>query len=404
LGIMSTRAHSTASAPGSVLIAGGGIGGLSAALALAQSGIASHVLERRRLFGPDGAGIQIGPNGTKVLAQLGLAGQLSSSAAVPEGIRIRDAASGSQLGHLPLGRWISERHGSPYWTLHRRDLHEALLAAAVAEPLITISNGTGVADAREERDRVVVTADDGRHWTGDALVAADGVWSTLRSDVFAGMALAFTGKRAARAVIPASSLPSGLSHNEVNIWLAPAAHVVHYPISAGREVALVAVFDGQQASVDWSTACEPSWVQDQARSFALPLRDLLSVPPAWRAWSLQSLPRWPQFAHGRMALLGDAAHPVLPFLAQGGVLALEDAVVLADCLGEDGSGEVAERLEAYNRLRHRRARNVARASHFNGRIYHLSGLAAELRNRGFAMLPAERLMGGYDWLYGWAPP
>jgi salicylate hydroxylase len=105
-----------------------------------------------------------------------------------------------------------------------------------------------------------------------------------------------------------------------------------------------------------------------------------------------------------MALLGDAAHPVLPFLAQGGVLALEDAVVLADCLGETGSGDVTERLEAYNRLRHRRARNVARASHFNGRIYHLSGWAAELRNRGFAMLPAERLMGGYDWLYGWAPP
>jgi salicylate hydroxylase len=393
-----------ASAPGSVLIAGGGIGGLAAALALARSGIASHVLERRRNFGPDGAGIQIGPNGTKILAQLGLAKALSVAAALPEGINIRDAATAQPLGHLPLGRWISDRHGSPYWTLHRRDLHEALLAAAVAEPLISISNGTGVADAHEEPGRVVVTADDGRHWTGDALVAADGVWSTLRSDVFAGAGLTFTGKRAARAVIPMSSVPPGLSQNEVNIWLAPAAHVVHYPISAGREVALVAVFDGQEASSDWSAACDPKWIEERSREFAAPLRELLSVSPTWRAWSLQSLPRWPQFAQGRMALLGDAAHPVLPFLAQGGVLALEDAVVLADCLGEKGSGEVNERLEAYNRLRHRRARNVARASHFNGRIYHLSGWAAELRNRGFSMLSAERLMGGYDWLYGWAPP
>ena len=391
-------------APGAVLIAGGGIGGLSTSLALARAGIASHVLERRQAFGEDGAGIQIGPNGTKVLAELGLTEALASVAAEPEGIRIHDAATGAGLGYLPLGRWISERHGSPYWTLHRRDLHKALLAAATAEPLISISTGTGVADAEEGPGRVIVTADDGRHWTGDVLVAADGIWSRLRTDLFAGPPLEFTGKCAARAIVPAAALPSGLSPAEVNIWLSPAAHIVHYPISGGREIALVAVFDGQEEPADWSTACEPGWVEERTRTFSGTLRALLSSASQWRLWSLQSLPRWPQFARGRMALLGDAAHPVLPFLAQGGVLALEDAVVLADCLGEDGSGDVPERLEAYNRRRHRRARNVARASHFNGRIYHLSGWAADLRNQGFAFLPPERVMGGYDWLYGWAPP
>lgn len=404
---MSARGYNSGgggNAPGAVLIAGGGIGGLSAALALAQAGIASHVLERRQVFGGDGAGIQIGPNGTKVLTQLGLAGALAPFAAVPQGIRIHDAATGGRLGYLPLGRWIANRHGSPYWTLHRRDLHKVLLAAANAEPLISISTGTGIAAAVEEATRVVVTADDGRHWIGDVLVAADGIWSKLRDEVFGGPALEFTGKVAARTVIPAASLPSALSPHEVNIWLAPAAHVVHYPVSGGREVALVAVFDGQEARSDWSTACELGWIEERARPFAAILRTLLSSASDWRSWSLQSLPHWPQFAHGRMALLGDAAHPVLPFLAQGGVLALEDAVVLADCLGEDGSGDVVERLESYNRRRHRRARNVARASQFNGRIYHLSGWAAEARNRGFAYLPAERLMGGYDWLYGWVPP
>jgi salicylate hydroxylase len=385
-----------------ILIAGGGIGGLAAALALARRGIATVVLERRATFSSDGAGIQIGPNGTRILAGLGVAERLAPHVTAPEALRIRDAATGRGLATFPLGPWIAARHGAPYWVAHRRDLHAALVAAAGESPLITVRTGTAVTSAYEKEGPRVAVAAGGETLHADALIAADGVWSELRSRAFGGAAPRFTGKTALRAVVPMQRAPQALGANEVFVWLGPRVHVVHYPVCAGRELAIVAVFDGEDSGEGWSAPCERGWVEARVANFPSPLRDLLHAAEGWRRWPLQALPRWPCMARGRMALLGDAAHPVLPFLAQGGVMALEDAAVLAHELAASAH-DVPKALAAYAAARTRRARRVASASRMNGQIYHLGGALAAARNLALAYGRPEQFMSRYDWLYGWRP-
>lgn len=222
---------------------------------------------------------------------------------------------------------------------------------------------------------------------------------------FGGGIADFTGKTAARAVVPIADMPDSQLRNrtEVHLWLGPDVHVVHYPVSSGYAVAIVAVFNDARIPNDWATRRERSWMMDRAGGYAPLLRDLLSVPDHWRSWPLVSLTRPPPFAQGRLALLGDAAHPVLPFLAQGGVMALEDAVVIADALAANRANP-AEAFIAYERARRDRVLSVAAASRRNGRIYHLAGLAAAARNFGFAHVPGERFMSRFDWLYGWQGP
>lgn len=387
-----------------VLIAGGGIGGLATALALAKRGIASSVLERRLIFGEDGAGIQIGPNGTRILEAIGVTDFIKARITAPDALRILDATNANPLATFPLGRWMTERHGAPYWVAHRRDLHNALLSTAEREPLIQIRMGFDVTAVSDEPGSKVTAisahADEAR---GDALIVADGAWSVLRSRAFSGSAPAYTGKCAVRAVLPIEDVPEELHRTEVHLWLGPDVHVVHYPVCAGHAVALVAIFDDRTIVSDWSTSCDGAWVSGQTAEFAPLLRDLLTRPGSWRRWSLMKLSRRPRAVVGRSALLGDAAHPVLPFLAQGGVMALEDAVVIADALAAD-PGDPARALRTYASARASRVRRVAHVSWMNGKIYHLSGPMAAARNVAFARVRPDRFMKSYDWLYGWTPP
>lgn len=385
-----------------VLIVGGGIGGLATALALAKRGIASSVLERRLIFGEDGAGIQIGPNGTCILEEIGAAPFLKARVTVPDALRILDAETARPLGAFPLGRWIAQRHGAPYWVAHRRDLHNALLSTAEREPLVQIRMGFDVSSVHDDADTVTAISAQGDPARGDALVVADGAWSALRAGHFKGAAPAYTGKCAVRTVLPIDDVPEELHRTEVHLWLGRDVHVVHYPVSAGHAVALVAIFDDPQVAHDWSTSCDGPWVSGRTTGFAPVLRELLDRPETWRRWSLMNLRRPPRVAIGRTALLGDAAHPVLPFLAQGGVMALEDAVVVADALAADQS-DPARALKAYARAREKRVRRVAKASRMNGTIFHLGGPMATLRNMALARIPPERFMRRYDWLYGWTP-
>jgi salicylate hydroxylase len=385
-----------------VVIAGAGIGGLAAALALARYGIASKVLERRPVFGEDSAGIQIGPNGTRILEALGAAEFLRPKVAVPDFLRVIDAASGHRIATLPLGRWIADRHGAPYWAAHRRDLHGALLKAAERQPLVTIRYATHVTLVEEDRRSVKVFSAAAEEIAGDAFVAADGMWSLLRTSAFAGATPRYTGKCAVRTVIPVDDLPDGLSRSDVQLWVGRNVHVVHYPVNAGRAVALVAIFSDRRIAGEWSAPCDSAWVAEQAAAAGLAplLRELLAKPADWRRWSLMKLPRATRIAQGRMALLGDAAHPMLPFLAQGGAMALEDAAVLADVLAAD-TAEPADALRRYAARRGARVRRVARASALNGHVYHLDGMMAAARDRVLAGLSPETLMRRYDWLYGW---
>lgn len=383
-----------------ILIAGAGIGGLAAALALATRGIHSHVLERRSAFEPEGAGIQLGPNGTRILAELGVADQLEPLAGKPDFIHARNAVSGTSLARLPLGAWIAERHGAPYWVLHRQDLHAALLAAAQASPHIAITMDSAVAGAVEDVTGVNVTTSQGHSLHASALIAADGLRSNLRDLIFDAPPLRFAHRSAARAVIPVANMPPQLRENATTIWMSPRAHVVHYPVRSGRELAIIFVRKDAVPSDDWSTQVPHAWVLDTAKDFCPPLRRLLEMPPQWKKWALFELPPLPFWHAGRIALLGDAAHPTLPFLAQGAVLALEDAAILSRRIAETPDN-MPRALAAYAMARRHRATRVVSAARTNGRIYHLEGPMAAARDTTLRLTPPRLLMARYDWVYGW---
>jgi salicylate hydroxylase len=381
-----------------VLIAGAGIGGLATAVALARRGIASHVLERRTAFNEEGAGIQMGPNATRILRELGVADVLRPHVGIPSQISVRDGASGIELARLPLGRWIEVRHDAPYWVALRSDLHAALLETARNEPLIALSMGFPVEEVAVGDGRVAVADGATQAWTGRALLGADGIWSSVRRLIFKAPEPRFFGKSAARTILPLEKLPPEF-RRETGIWLFPDAHVVHYPVSGMTELAVVAILPDTEEETGWGTPVPAEWVDDQLFDAAPPLRDLVMLGQTWRKWSLYTLSSRRHFALGPVALLGDAAHPMLPFLAQGGALAIEDGVVLAAEL--HGQSDVAAALKRYERRRWLRVARVVAASRRNGRIYHLSGTPAAARNFVLRNVPPRRLMAGYDWIYGW---
>jgi salicylate hydroxylase len=386
-----------------LLIAGGGIGGLAAALALAKAGFKARVLERNAAFSEAGAGIQIGPNGVAVLRALGVAEALEPKTGRPDDIRVMDARTGRMLTALPLGDTISARLGGPYWTAHRADLHAALLERAKREALIAITTGFEVDRLEATSEGVRVISVGGTMAAGAALIGADGLWSKVRGYIADGVALRPVGRQAYRAVVPVEGMPAALRVNSTGLWLARGVHCVHYPVRGSSEIAVVVIVPASRTDVGWAQTAEFQHIEPMVAGFAPDLVALLKAAPTWQSWALHDAPPLARWSNGGIALLGDAAHPVLPFLAQGGVLALEDALVLAN--------EVRRRpenlplaLEAYAKARMQRARRVAVASRRNGQIYHLGGAPALARNAVLRATPAAQMIGQYDWLYGWTPP
>ena len=386
-----------------ILIAGGGIGGLATALALAKHGLPSKVLERRAALAEEGAGIQIGPHGMRVLSWLGVDGPLRASAAEPDNLRVMNARTARELCALPLGSWIARRHGAPYCTVHRQDLHAALLEHAAASPLIDIETNAEVVDAETYASGVSAKLANGSTLSGAALIGADGLWSSVRAKYFDAQRPRFSGKCAYRSVMPRDAIPDNLRGNDVRIWLASGAHIVDYPVRGGTERALVAIFSDNAQSEAWSTDATVSEVYARTTKFAQPLKDLLRAANHWRKWSLYERAMPSPLAKGTIALLGDAAHPVLPFLAQGTVMALEDACVISAAIAKT-PGDIPSALMRYESDRRARVIRVQAASRRNGQIYQMSSFLAAARNSVLRTLPAGRLMAGYDWLYGWTPP
>jgi salicylate hydroxylase len=362
--------------------------------------MASDVLERRAQFAEAGAGIQLGPNGTRVLAWLGVLDMLRPFAAAPMAIEVHDGrGEGWLLATLPLGDWILRRHGSPYWVVRREDLHAVLLTRALSEPLIRLNMNapaTRLETARAGGAEVI--AADGRSWSGEGVVAADGAWSTLRTGLDGALAPRFAGKAAARALVPMSSLPDTFRRAVVGVWMQPGCHVVHYPVSAGDQLAIVVIGRDEATVESWSRPAPADWVGERTRMLAAPLREVLAMAATWHLAPLIEMTPLKRFNAGNLALVGDAAHPVMPFLAQGGVMALEDAAALAKAVA--AVDDVAAAFRAYSDARMGRTRRVAKASRTNGDIYHLSGVGAAMRNATLAALPGARVMARYDWLYG----
>ncbi len=390
-----------------VLIAGGGIGGLAAALALAQAGWPTVVAERRAEWSEAGAGIQLSPNAVRVLQRLGVAPRLETVVASPREIVVRDAASARMLQRLPLGDWIASRQGAPYWLAHRRDLQAALVAAVEAEPLINVVSGFEMTYFEAAAEQVLIHARDGRTLEGAMLVGADGVFSRVRQQIFAPRAPHFSGRTAARTIVstPASSDPDAiLSTICTGVWLAPGAHIVHYPIRAGREIAVVVVRTETWSGHGWSEPVAARDMEAALESVAPAFARALGSGHDWRRWALFETEPLAHWSKGVVTILGDAAHPTLPFLAQGGALALEDAATLGVCLARAGNpAEIPASLAAYETARADRSRRVVAAARRNGAIFHLSGPAAFARNAAMRFVAGERVISGYDWVYGWRP-
>ncbi len=383
-----------------ILIAGAGIAGLSLALALARQGIASHILERRDELSEAGAGIQLGPNAMQVLTRLGVAARLEPEAGRPEAIIVRDGSSGRRLTTLPLGQAMRDRFGAPYRVAHRADLQAALIAAVHETSEIALVTGFEVVTWDETEGGIVARSAGGGHQEGSVLIGADGLWSTVRHALFPGHPLGYAGKRAARTMIPARLAAKDFKAPSTGVWLGQDAHVVHYPVRGHREIAVVAIVDEAVAREGWGGPIESSEVLARLKGFAPELLAFVDLGVEWRVWSLYDPPPLPAWSRGRVCMIGDAAHPILPFLAQGGAMAIEDAETLARALALSplDPGAAFARFET---LRRARVLRVQEASRANGRIFHMHGLPGLARDVALSVAPSRMMMARYDWLYGW---
>jgi salicylate hydroxylase len=390
-----------------ILVAGGGIGGLAAALACTRQGLSVQLLERAAQFSEVGAGIQLGPNVTRILQAWGLGDALAQVAAFPGQLQTRDAKTGQVLGTLRLGERAQALYGGPYATVHRADLHGLLHHAALAAGA-DLQLGQSVQGWRETAQGLDVHTAEGASLQAHALIGADGLWSAVRQQLLTDEPARFTGHLAYRALVAQADLPVHLRTDQVTVWMGPRLHVVHYPVRSGEWLNLVAIVHGRkpEQAQSWDQAGHAqTLLQAMGGDYGAIGKDLqerLASVSAWRLWALHD--RVPiaaagQMAQGRVALLGDAAHPMRPYLAQGAGMAIEDAQVLAQCLVQAGQ-PVAAQLQAYAAQRWARNARVQARAIRNGQIFHAQGAVAMGRDLSLRLL-GERLM-DVPWLYGWS--
>lgn len=386
-----------------VVIAGGGIGGLAAAVMLARKGIAVSLTEKRAVTEESGAGIQLSPNASRILLDIGLGPKLMRTATAPERVLMRNVASGRRIGEVALGRHMTGRHEAPYLVMARADLHSVLLDAARSLPNVRLQFGRGVGHVAEVSDSVTVTttsvSGSVESIETPCLVGADGLWSGVRRHLGERRQPRFRGYEAWRATLPTSAAPAFARGNETGLWLGTGIHLVHYPIESGTRINIVAILEARIPREGWSSPGDPERIAARFAHAAKPLRELIALGENWRIWPLYDLPAR-RMANRRTALLGDAAHPVLPFLAQGGALAIEDAACLAEVLSTTPD-DVPLALQAYQRLRLKRAQRVQEAARRAGRAYHLWGPLAAARDAVMKLEGPTGLANRLDWLYGW---
>ena len=388
-----------------VLVAGGGIGGIAAALGAARAGWDVRLYERAEVFSEVGAGVQLSPNVVRCLQAWGLQAPLQAVASFPERLRVRCATSGDTLATLPLGADMVQRYGAAYATIHRADLHALLRGALDEEANVQINLSQAILGYTETDSAVLIHTSRGRDIEGDALIGADGVRSKIRTQMLSDGAPRVSGHLAYRALLPQSALPEALRTNEVTAWMGPHLHAVQYPVRGGELQNLVVIIEGPSpGDLDhWDHAANAA---DLERALAGSCSTLLDVVRGvvgcgneWRLWPLSDRPpvaNAGQMARGLVALLGDAAHPMRPYLAQGAGMAIEDAAQLQRVLSMHDL-EVALRLRRYALNRwERNARVQARAVR-NGRIFHATGPVRWGRDAGLRLLGARLL--DVPWLY-----
>jgi 2-polyprenyl-6-methoxyphenol hydroxylase-like FAD-dependent oxidoreductase len=382
------------------LVAGGGIGGLAAALALARKGYAVRVLEQSAEFKEIGAGIQLGPNGFRMFEVLGLTEAIKALAAFPENLVMMDAITGEEITRVPIGSeaFRTRFGGYPYAVIHRADMHRVYLDACKAEKGIELSVLRKAVRYEDKGDRVLLHMEDGEAIEGCALIGADGLWSRVREQLLGDGKPRVSGHIAYRAVLKREDVPEGLWQNNVVLWAGPKTHLVHYPLRRGELYNLVAVFHSDKYDEGWDAFGDPEELHERFSGERPEVLTLLAKIDAWKMWVLCDREPVREWSKGRVTLLGDAAHPMLQYLAQGANMATEDGVVLAACVGLSG-GNIEAAFKRYQDERYLRTARVQTTARFYGDVFHVAGVMRELRNAWLAEPSAGPPGQAMAWLY-----
>ena len=383
-----------------ILIVGGGIAGLATALALAKKGYRSHVIEQASEFKEIGAGIQLGPNVFKMFAILGsgLTEGINRLATFPESLIMMDCITGEVVARIPLGQEFLDRFQFPYALIHRADLLNALLAACQQCGRITLETSRQVTAVTDRGDRVTVVTKEGQSYEGAALIGADGLWSTIRSLLLNDGKPRVSGHIAYRAVLPTAEVPERLRWQTMAFWAGEKTHLVIYPIRGGELTNLVAVFHSKRYEEGWDSYGDPAELHERFAGACQEVRTMLSKIEAWRMWVLCDREPVKCWTRGRVALLGDAAHPMLQYLAQGACMAVEDAVCLANRL-EQTDGDFERAFQAYNQMRYLRTARAQLTARLYGEVYHASGVEREVRNQVLSQRTPQQAYDGLAWIY-----
>ena len=384
-----------------LVIVGGGIGGLAAALGAAEAGQKSIVLEQAPQFGEVGAGLQLGPNGMAVLDRFGLMEEISKLSVFPKRLVLKDVFTGKELVSLDLGDSFKQRYGAPYAVMHRSDLHRVLLEACEANPLISLKTNQQIEKVEEKDGQVVVTNANGGITTGKAVVGADGIWSKTRPNVSQDDVVP-SGYVAYRGTLPIQELTDDLDLDDVIMWIGPNLHLVQYPVRRKELYNQVVVFksyDYEPGSPNWREWGTPEELERRFAGSHPLVQNALSFINRQFRWPMGDRSPIENWTQGNITLLGDAAHPMLQYLAQGGVQALEDASYLADMLIEHGDN-FAKAFQEYQQERQPRSAKVQTTARQWGEILHAEDpTTILLRNTIFE----SRTSLDYeitDWLYG----
>ncbi len=387
--------------PGSLplLVAGGGIGGLAAALALARRGWTVRVLEQAAEVGEIGAGMQLGPNAFAAFDALGVGEAARARGVYIAELVMHDAVDGALVGRVPTGEAFRARFGNPYAVIHRVDAHRSLLEGVQASDRVELLTSTRVAQVEQDEQGVTVTDQAGRTHRGAALVGADGVKSVVRQR-FVGDPAKVTGHVVYRAVVDKADFPAELRWNAASLWAGPHCHLVHYPLRGGEQYNVVVTFHSREPE-EWGVReGSQAEVQSYFQGIAELPRRLIDLPKSWKRWATADRDPTEAWSHGRVTLLGDAAHPTTQYMAQGACMALEDAVTLGEALRVHGD-DIPRAFQLYQRSRVARTARIVLSSREMGRIYHARGVERLVRNDLWRGRSPERFYDALEWLYGW---
>jgi len=381
------------------LVAGGGIGGIAAALALTRQGFAVKVLEQSPQLGEIGAGIQLGPNAFAAFDALGIGEEARGRAVYTDEMVMHDAIDETLVGRIPTGAAFRERFGNPYAVIHRADVHMSLLEGAQRSDRIQVHTSTTVQRVEQDDSSVTVHDSKGNMHRGIALIGADGVKSAVRRQ-YVGDEARVSGHVVYRAVVDKKDFPKDLQWNAASIWVGPNCHLVHYPLRGGEQYNVVVTFHSRDKE-EWSVReGSREEVQGYFDGICPRARQLIDLPKDWKRWATADREPIAQWNHGRVTLLGDAAHPTLQYLAQGACMALEDAVTLGEALRAHDN-DLGRAFDLYQRSRVARTARIVLSAREMGRIFHAKGVERMVRNDLWKGRSPERFYDAMEWLYGW---